>query len=127
MRSSDAPPTLQNGALQPGTYRLTGGGVYNGGTGVVETGAIAQVSLVGSTATIQLVDNWGMTSTIVIIMGQPPSMPPSSVKLTCATEPTLKASVGAEASGAIKYGVTGDTFSLYELPTKTLLVFTREP
>jgi len=127
MHSSAAPPTLQNGTLVAGDYRLTDGGVYDSGAGVVEVGALAQVSVVGSTATIQLVDNWGMTSTLVIVMGQPSSVPPSSVKLTCDTDPKYKSSVGVEASAGIKYGVAGNTFSLYEAPLKLVLVFTLQP
>jgi hypothetical protein len=123
--SAAAVPTFSNGTPTAGDYGLTSATIYNGGSGPSGmVGSMIHVSIVGSTVTIQGADSKGVTSTTVIVMGEPSSMPPSSVKFTCDTDPTLKASVGVEAKTAFKYEATATTLSIYEVPSKLLLVFT---
>ncbi len=124
MHLSTAAPTLSNGTLQPGDYRLTSGAVYDGATGGTAFGSIAHVSIADSTATIQTADEYGETSTIVIEMAQPSSLAPTSVKLTCDTDPQYAGVLGTELNSVIEYGATATTFSLYEGPNKFFLVYT---
>jgi hypothetical protein len=124
MHVSTAAPTLSNGTLQPGDYRLTSGAIYDGGTGTYPLASIAHVSIADSTATIQTVDEYGDSSTLVIEMAAPSSLAPTSVKLTCDSDPLYAGVVGSELKSDIEYGATETTFSLYEGPSKYFLVYT---
>jgi hypothetical protein len=122
--STATPPTLEDGPLQAGDYRLTSGAIYSSTNQAMQIGEIAHISIADQTATIDLANYSGATTRFVIVMGQPSSMAPTSVKVTCSSDPVLSQVVGQEAKASLQYGVTTTTFSLYEVPLHTLLTFT---
>jgi hypothetical protein len=119
-------PALAYGTLNSGDYLLTSQVVYDGMNEVDQVGGIAHVSIADKTATIDVAIN-GANSRVVLVMAQPTTAAPTSVIITCSNDPILGQVVGQEAKTLLTYGVTPNTFSLYEVPLKKLLVFTLQP
>jgi len=126
-------PTLANGAFTPGNYRLTAANYTNQGTGTVMLGSIAHVTVSGQDVTIDLAAKSGAavtgatgTSTIHIVLATPNTMSPSSVKITCSTDPVLgsPAALNQEAKAQFAYGTTATTFTLYLVPFSLELTYT---
>jgi hypothetical protein len=122
--SNATPPALTYGALQAGDYHLTSGVIYSTTNQTEQFGEVAHVSIADQTATIDLVTNAGVKTEIVVVMAQPNSMPPTSVKVTCSDDPVLSQVQGQEAKASLEYGVTSTTFTVYEIPLHTSLTFT---
>jgi hypothetical protein len=125
--TAGAAPTLAYGTLVAGDYTLTSGAVYQTAAFTEQLGTIAHVAVAGQTATIDIADSAGNTSTLVVVMGQPNTMAPSSVKITCSTDPAFVPTVNVELSAFLSYGVAASTFSIYDAPVKTLEKFTLQP
>lgn len=118
---ADAPTTFTYGALQAGNYRLTQATIYNQMTGSEPLGGLARVSVVGQAVTMDIYSTGDAftapsTETFQFTLGQPATMPPTNVKLTCATLGALAPFVGQDVTGQLKYSLTADGFSLYEVP-----------
>ncbi len=122
-------PTFTYGTPVAGNYQLTAGTLYDGGSGTEPLGGLARVTVNGQTVTIDIFSSGDAitgsnTETFQFTLGQPSTMPPTNVKLSCATLASLVSYVGMDVTGLLKYTATATTLTVYEVPFNTAYTYT---